>query len=172
MAVKIEIKERSSMSTTNIQIASQQKLLQHLAVERVSRQWVDFLAIFSGELAAQVSKAEYRELLLKMGAKFATLHPLPNCIELNDIQLSANALWAGLQWGYVQFIDDGQNLQIAHHACPLTDGLQLDVGVAGGFLQGVYLTWIRAAGAPVSLNLRQLPSDEVPMLMLFELSRD
>ena len=170
MSVRIEIRERLPMSTTTTQQAPQPELLQYLAVERVSRQWADFLSIFSGELAAQLTDTEYRELLVRMGGKFATLNPLPVCAELSDIQVAANALWAGLQWGYAQFADHGQNLQIIHHACPLPAGLQLNADVAGGFLQGVYLTWIRAAGAPVSLSLRQLPADGQPMQMMFELS--
>lgn len=170
MSVKIGRRERSSMSTTITQQASQPELLQYLAVERVSRQWSGFLSIFSGELAAQLTDAEYRELLTRMGGKFAALNPLPACAELSDIQAAANAFWAGMQWGYVQFADQGQNLQIVHHACPLPAGLQLDADVAGGFLQGVYLTWIRAAGAPVSLSLHQLPAGGQPMQMIFELS--
>jgi hypothetical protein len=59
---------------------------------------------------------------------------------------------------------------VLHHACPLPAALQLDAAVAGGFLEGVYGTWLSAAGAPNDLQLQQKPCGERPMCMAFELA--
>ena len=157
------------MSNTTIE-AEQSELLQYLANERVSKQWSGFLSVLSGELAAQLNPAEYRALLVRLGHKFSQEHPLPTCATLTDVQAAANTLWAGMQWGYARFTDNGQNLVITHHACPLTAGLGLDGDVAGGFLEGVYSAWVHGAGAPASLTLRQLESNGSRLLMTFELS--
>lgn len=61
-------------------------------------------------------------------------------------------------------------IEIVHRACPLPAALQLDAEVAGGFLEGVYGVWLKAAGAPDELVLEQVEGPQLPMYMAFVLS--
>jgi hypothetical protein len=146
------------------------ELLQHLALERISPQWADFLEILSGELGSQLSDVEYRAFLFRMGEKFAQANPIESCATLDDLEAAINRIWRRMSWGYVGFSDQGESMVVAHRACPLSAGLQVDADVAAGFMQGVYSVWLREAGAAPELSLYALASDGQPMLMAFELS--
>lgn len=145
-------------------------LLRHLALERISSQWAGFLGVLSEELQAQLSELEYRALLVRLGGRFAQTFELPACASLGDIQDAANKVWSQFQWGFATFSETGLQLQISHHACPLPAALQVDASLAGGFMEGVYATWLMAAGSPEELQLTQLPDSEQPMHMAFRLA--
>lgn len=145
-------------------------LLQHLALERIAPQWAGFLGVLSDEFQAQLTAAEFRSLLARLGVRFAQVFELPICNSLEEIEAAINKYWSQFQWGYVVFSDVGRQLQVAHHACPLPAAMQIDADLAGGFLEGAYATWLRAAGSPAELELKQLPTAGIPMYMVFELS--
>lgn len=145
-------------------------LLRHLALERVSPQWAVFLDLLSAELQAQLTAAEYRQLLRRLGSRFAETVPLGPCADLAELAGEANRVWRRMQWGFVAMLDVGQSLRVTHRASPLPAALQLDADVAGGFLEGVYATWLSAAGSPQTLTLSQVEGSGAPMEMVFELS--
>lgn len=126
--------------------------------------------MLSEELQAQLSESEYRALLVRLGGRFAQTFELPSCASLTDIQDAANKVWSQFQWGYVVFSEVGLQLQISHHACPLPAALQVDSDLAAGFMEGVYATWLLAAGSPQELQLTQLPDSGLPMHMAFRLA--
>lgn len=145
------------------------ELLQHLALERVSPQWAHFLEGLGEELGGQLSDEELRHLLFRLGSRFAEKQPLGACTDLAEVESAANRVWRGMRWGYVVLSDLGQCLRVVHRACPLPAALQIDTDVAAGYLEGAYGVWLRAAGAPEQLVLRQQASTGVPMQMVFEL---
>lgn len=144
-------------------------LLRFLALERVSSQWSGFLSVLSTALSEQLSAAEYRHFLSRLGERFAAEHPLPSVEGLDALEQAINAVWLPMRWGYAQLADQGGSLVVVHRACPLTAALQADADVVGGFLEGVYRVWLSAAGAPPELSLSQMPDDGVPMHLAFEL---
>jgi hypothetical protein len=158
------------MTLSSTQAPDSVDLLRHLALERISSQWAGFLGVLSEELQAQLSEGEYRALLVRLGGRFAQTYELPACGSLSDIEAAANKVWSQCQWGFVVFSEVGRQLQIAHHACPLPAALQVDSDLAAGFMEGVYATWLLAAGSPDELQLSQLPDGGQPMLMVFKLS--
>lgn len=151
-------------------LSDQSDLLRSLALERISPQWADFLVLLSEALGAQLEPAEYRELLVRLGQGFANQNPLPPCLGLVELSAAMNAVWRRMQWGVASVSDQEVELEVVHRACPLPAALQLDAEVAGGFLEGVYGVWLRAAGAPEELELVQVEGPELPMYMAFALS--
>jgi hypothetical protein len=145
-------------------------LLRHLALERVSPQWAVFLELLSAELQAQLTSAEYRHLLRRLGSRFAETVPLGPCADLAGLADEANRVWQRMQWGYVAMVDLGQSLRITHRASPLSAALQLDADVSGGFLEGAYAAWLSGAGSPGELTLAQIDGSGAPMELVFELS--
>lgn len=153
----------------NDTLSDQTELLRSLALERISPQWADFLGLLSDALGAQLESAEYRQLLVGLGERFAGQNPLPACTGLEELAEAMNAVWKRMRWGYVGLSDQRVQLELVHRACPLPAALQLDADVAGGFLEGVYGVWLKAAGAPADLALMQLQGEELPMHMAFAL---
>lgn len=158
------------MSDMTIDQTDQTDLLRSLALERISPQWADFLGLLSEALSAQLEPAEYRQLLVRLGEGFARQHPLPACEGLSQLSDAMNVVWQRMQWGYASVSDQGPQLAVVHRACPLPAALQLDTEVAGGFLEGVYGSWLKAAGAPDELTLTQVVGPPLPMHMAFALS--
>ena len=146
------------------------ELLQHLALERVSPQWAVFLSLLGSELSAQLSPDELRQLLVSLGGRFAEANPLRPCADLAALQDAFNQVWAPMRWGYSTVSEQGRQLSVRHRACPLPAALQLDAEVVGSYLEGVYAVWLKAAGAPSELVLRQQPTSGLPMCMVFTLS--
>lgn len=144
-------------------------LMRYLALERVSAQWAGFLLVLSEALAEQLSPPEYRHFLLRLGERFAGEHPLAPVEGLDALEQVINAVWQPMAWGYVNLTDQGGSLLVVHRACPLPAALQAGAEVVGGFLEGVYGAWLKAAGAPPELQLSQLPDSGAPMHMAFEL---
>ena len=158
------------MSDMTIDPTDQADLLRSLALERISPQWAGFLGLLSEALSAQLEPGEYRQFLFRLGEEFASQHPLPACAGLNQLTDAMNAVWSRMCWGYAAVSDQGQRLEVVHRACPLPAALQLDAEVAGGFLEGVYSVWLKAAGASDELVLTQTVGSHLPMHMAFALS--
>lgn len=160
----------STMSDMTLDPTDQTELLRSLALERISPQWADFLGLMSEALGAQLEPAEYREFLVRLGEGFANQNPLPVCVGLEQLTGAMNAVWQRMRWGYAAVSDQDVEIEIVHRACPLPAALQLDAEVAGGFLEGVYGVWLKAAGAPDELVLEQVEGPQLPMYMAFVLS--
>lgn len=158
------------MSDMTFDPTDQTDLLRSLALERISPQWADFLGLLSEALSAQLEPVKYRQLLVRLGEGFARQHPLPDCVGLSQLSDAMNVVWQRMQWGYASVSDQGQQLAVVHRACPLPAALQLGAEVAGGFLEGVYGIWLKAAGAPDELSLTQVAGPPLPMYMAFALS--
>ena len=89
---------------------------------------------------------------------------------MDQLTEAINAVWHRMRWGYASVSDQDIEIEVVHRACPLPAALQLDAEVAGGFLEGVYGVWLKAAGAPDELVLEQVEGPHLPMYMSFVLS--
>lgn len=145
-------------------------LLQHLALERIAPQWATFLSLLGNELASQLTPEELRQLLVRLGSRFAETNPLGPCEDVPALQNAFNRVWGPMQWGYATVSDLGQHLAVTHRACPLPAALQWDAELVGGYLEGAYGVWLHAAGAPAELVLKQQAASGLPMHMVFELT--
>ena len=155
------------------QIASPESAadMTYLLGERVSVQWFGFLQAFSAEMNSQLSTEEYRELLRNMGQRFAALTAVGTKETVEELEVAINAQWSGLRWGYARLSDSGAQLSIQHHYSPLPEALGVDHAVAGGFLEGVYEHWFRAAGADDMLSVRQTVEDSTATVATFLFGR-
>lgn len=119
-------------------------LLQH----QCAPQWRSFLHAMGAEFRDALQRDELRELMHRIGMKFAVQHPLPACETLTSLQEEMAAFWRPIGWGWVSLTQDSMRLSIHHHCAPLASAFGADHGEwTHGFLQGVYQQWFDAAGA-------------------------
>lgn len=158
------------MQFTETEISETNNLLTYFASERISPQWSAFLLLLGDELTGQLTSEELRHLLTRLGSRFAETHPLGICSNVAALEDALNRLWEGMRWGHVSLSDQDQFLTVSHQACPLPMAMHLDPQVAGGYLEGAYSVWLRAAGAPTELVLKQKSVDDRRMTLVFELT--
>lgn len=130
--------------------------LNFLLSERVSKRWACFLLSFSVEMQSQLSSIEYRNLLRSMGMKMAEQLPIGENDTVESLQENINKQLKNIQWGYVKLVDTGAVLSIHHYLNPLSEMLNVDSEISGGFLEGVYEKWFRSTGASEELSVRQV----------------
>lgn len=118
-----------------------------LLEQHLSPQWRGLLRALAAEFESQLSRDELRQLMYRVGARFAAEHVVPPCESAAALGEALNAHWALIQWGYVELTDKGDHLRIVHYGAPLVafGGDALDWTPA--FLQGSYQTWLDAMGA-------------------------
>ncbi|MBN3788761.1 cellulose biosynthesis protein BcsD [Burkholderia sp. Ac-20353] len=136
-----------------------QGILEHLLEHRVSPQWRGFLEALANEFADQLDHDELRQLMARVGARFAAAHPLPHCESTNDLASALNAQWREVQWGYVELADERDFLRITHYAAPLRAFGDGALAWSPAFLQGAYQTWFDSLGA-AGLRVAQEASPE------------
>ncbi|KWN65867.1 cellulose biosynthesis protein BcsD [Burkholderia ubonensis] len=122
-------------------------VLDALHDQHLSPQWLGLLRALAAEFESQLSHAELRQLMARVGQRFAADHPVPACASLPDLVEHLNAQWAAIQWGGVALTDERDFVRITHYGAPLRSfGTQAHAWAAA-FLQGCYQTWFDAAGA-------------------------
>ena len=132
-------------------------LLDHYRAQACSRQWRGFLQAMADEFADALPDAELARLMARMGERFALAHPLVPADDLMGMQDACNRVWRELEWGSAQFSEAPEAVTIAHLGAPLVALLGGEAAWAGGFLEGVYRGWFRAAGMLPGLDVQQLP---------------
>lgn len=134
------------MSSTHDSLSDE--TAQHLSQLQCSRQWRGFLQAMASEFKQALSSDELRELMFRVGQRFALAHPLTPCTTLSDLQLHMSQVWRDADWGWVTLVQQKEQLDILHHCAPLLSGMgQSNVDWSLGFLQGTYQQWFDAAGA-------------------------
>ncbi|RFU44916.1 cellulose biosynthesis protein BcsD [Paraburkholderia sp. DHOC27] len=121
--------------------------LEYLLDRQISRQWRGLLTALAEEFATQISEDELRQLMFRVGCRFATAHGLPPCASTADLAHALNARWEEADWGYVELTDEPEYLRIAHSFAPLHAFGFASLGWTPAFLQGAYQTWLSALGA-------------------------
>jgi hypothetical protein len=121
--------------------------LDYLLQRQISPQWRGLLTALAEEFEAQIGQGELRQLMFRVGCRFAAAHPLPPCGSTADLALALNARWQEADWGYVELVDEADYLRIAHSCAPLQAFGSAALNWTPAFLEGVYQTWLSALGA-------------------------
>ncbi len=127
---------------------------------QTSRHWRALLAATASEITSQGSTVELRSMMVRIGYRFASHTTMPDGETLDDYEKFMCAVWADMDWGWVELRDSGDALHITHHSS--TNGL-LSNGVfnktseewVSGFLEGVYQQWVSRMGAGEKLRVKQ-----------------
>jgi len=118
-----------------------------LLEQHLSPQWRGMLRALAAEFEAQLDRDELRQLMFRIGARFAAEHPLPACESTAELSDALNARWAPIQWGCVELADAGEYLRIIHYGAPLQAFGGEALAWTPAFLQGAYQAWLDAMGA-------------------------
>lgn len=130
---------------------------QHLSQLQCSRQWRGFLQALASEFTQALSTEELRELMFRVGERFACAHLLGPCATLSDLQQRMTDVWCNADWGSVTLVQHEKQLSILHHCTPLLASMgKSNIDWSLGFLQGAYQQWFDTAGAG---SLRVAPGE-------------
>ena len=121
--------------------------LDYLLQRQISPQWRGLLTALAEEFEAQIGQGELRQLMYRVGCRFAAAHPLPPCASTADLADALNARWQEADWGYVELVDEADYLRISHSCAPLQAFGSTALAWTPAFLEGVYQTWLSALGA-------------------------
>ncbi|SDG25430.1 cellulose biosynthesis protein BcsD [Paraburkholderia phenazinium] len=122
-------------------------ILDYLLQRQISPQWRGLLTALAEEFETQIGQGELRQLMYRVGCRFAAAAPLPPCSSTADLADALNACWQETEWGYVELSDEPEYLRIAHSCAPLLGFGAAALSWTPAFLEGVYQTWLSALGA-------------------------
>lgn len=144
--------------------------LDYLLQRQISPQWRGLLTALAEEFEAQIGQGELRQLMYRVGCRFAAAHPLPACGSTADLAHALNARWQEAEWGYVELADEAQYLRIVHSCAPLQAFGVTALGWTPAFLEGVYQTWLSSLGAE-GLSVAQASAFDENASIEFRLGR-
>lgn len=113
-----------------------------------SVQWQGFLQLLGREWLAAAEPQALRVQMRARGRAWALHQALPVVTGLLELEQAMNDVWCRQQGGWVRLFETPQALVLRHGASPLADAF--GAGSAAwvvGWLEGVYQTWLEAAGA-------------------------
>jgi hypothetical protein len=145
-------------------------ILSYLLERQISAQWRGLLTALAEEFEAQIGQDELRQLMYRVGCRFATAHELPACASTADLADALNARWQEADWGYVELSDEPEYLRIAHSCAPLQAFGSAALSWTPAFLEGVYQTWLSALGAD-GLSVAQVSEFDERATLEFRLGR-
>ncbi|MFM0506902.1 cellulose biosynthesis protein BcsD [Paraburkholderia sp. RL17-373-BIF-A] len=122
-------------------------ILDYLLERQISPQWRGMLTALANEFEAQIGRDELRQLMHRVGSRFAAAHPLPACDSTAELARTLNLYWHEMDWGYVELADEPESLRIVHYCAPLQAFGGTALAWTPAFLEGVYQTWLSALGA-------------------------
>ena len=94
-------------------------ILDYLLERQISPQWRGMLTALATEFEAQIGRDELRQLMHRVGCRFAAAHPLPACGSTAELAQTLNLYWQDMDWGYVELSDEAEYLRIVHYCAPL-----------------------------------------------------
>jgi len=113
----------------------------------LSPQWCGVLQALAAEFSAQLNRDELRQMMFKVGVRFATARPITASASIAELADAINTCWAAMQWGQVHIADESNHLSITHYGAPLRAFGADAMTWAPAFLQGCYQSWLDAMGA-------------------------
>lgn len=133
---------------------------QYLEDVQCSKQWQGFLAALAAELEAQAAEDELRALMKRVGFRVVSDWPAFECGSLEELQSAVNAIWRDMDWGWVEMLDKGDHIKLAHHAAPLR-AVFGDAALpwVSAVLEGVYGELFSRMGADDALAMQRLPAE-------------
>jgi hypothetical protein len=129
-------------------------IFDYLFENQMSRQWRGVLAALADEFEAQIGRTELRQLMHRVGGRFADAHPLVPCRSTAELADALNTLWRDTDWGFVEMSDERDYLRIVHYCAPLPAFGENALAWTPAFLEGAYERWLSALGAQ-GLSLKQ-----------------
>jgi hypothetical protein len=145
-------------------------IFDYLLQRQISPQWRGLLTALAEEFEAQIGQDELRQLMYRVGCRFAAASPLPPCNSSADLADALNARWQEAEWGYVELSDEPEYLRIAHSCAPLLAFGATALNWTPAFLEGVYQTWLSALGAE-GLSVAQASEFDEHATIEFRLGR-
>ncbi|CAB3751972.1 cellulose biosynthesis protein BcsD [Paraburkholderia humisilvae] len=122
-------------------------LLDYYTRHHASTQWRAFLTALAEEFETQLETAQLRELMARIGVRFADAHPAGACATLDDLTSFFNNTWSSLDWGFVNLVEQDDYLAIEHFGAPLGAFGEAAGTWAPAFLEGAYRHWLQGLGA-------------------------
>jgi hypothetical protein len=119
----------------------------YLLDRQISPQWRGPLTALAAEFESQISTEELRQLMHKIGSRFAAATPLAPCESTADLADALNVRWNESQWGYVELDDESHYLRIVHYCAPLAAFGKEALKWTPAFLEGAYQAWLGTLGA-------------------------
>ncbi|KQO17107.1 cellulose synthase [Acidovorax sp. Leaf78] len=134
-------------------------------------QWRGFLQALTDEFASSLSPEDLHALMFRVGTRFAAANPLAPAATLEELQRSMTAMWERIDWGWVQLSQESARLNIQHSLSPVSAAFGVNhVQWSGGFLEGVYQSWLEQAGSG-SLRVVQVAPADAWGCVQFQLAR-
>lgn len=122
-------------------------VVDYLLDRQIAPQWRGVLTALAAEFETQLGPEELRQLMNRVGSRFALAHELPPCASTSELSEAFNASWRETDWGFVELSDEAEYLRIVHYCAPLQAFGNDALTWTPAFLQGVYQTWLAALGA-------------------------
>jgi hypothetical protein len=138
-------------------------LLDYYTRHQASAQWRGFLTALADEFETQLGTAQLRQLMARIGVKFAGSHPAGACATLDELAAFFNTTWSSLDWGFVNLVERDEYLSIQHYCAPLAAFGAAAEAWTPAFLEGAYQHWLSELGAG-SLVLQQVETGELRTL--------
>ncbi len=141
---------------------------QYFRSQQVSMQWSPVLFALARELESSAEKDQLRLMIKAVGIRFANsmLDQLSDLETLTDLNDALNDLWGRIQWGWVQFQEAADCIEIAHQFAPLAEAFgdqSLDWSV--GLLEGFYETVFNHFGSSASLKAKCISTGDQGQLI-------
>ncbi|KND57984.1 hypothetical protein BVER_00290 [Candidatus Burkholderia verschuerenii] len=122
-------------------------IFDYLLDRQISRQWRGLLAALAEEFETQIGRVELRQLMHRVGQRFADAQSLPVCNSTAELADALNTLWHDTDWGFVELSDERDYLSIVHYCAPLPAFGERALAWTPAFLEGAYQHWLSALGA-------------------------
>lgn len=141
--------------------------------QQCSVQWRSFLEAFSTEFAAKGEVKDLRAFMHQLGRTMASGFDVNDGSSLQALEVCMNRVWSGINWGWVELVEEADALVVAHHAAPL----KVAFGVSAlnwtpALLEGMYAQWFESLGMDKSLRLTQRDGVfEEGQLFVFDLKK-
>lgn len=146
----------------------------YFLAQQVSPQWSLVLAALGEVLVESATERELHELFRETGIRMAAriTDGLPEVGTLAELEGVLNEGWFARRWGWVEFEERSNSVEISHHAAPLAavfgePALSWSCGLLEGFYEGLFGT----LGAGKALSVRAESSDAAGLLLRFRFSR-
>jgi hypothetical protein len=127
--------------------------------QQVSLQWLPLLRSMATEMAKHSEVDDLHRLFFKVGQRWAsdTGDFFQSANSLEQLEECVNDFWVRINWGWVEFTDMDDHIDIAHQATPLAeafgdDALPWSIGLLEGFYQSLFHT----LGASEALVVRSV----------------
>jgi hypothetical protein len=136
--------------------------LRYYAQQQCSRQWVHLMAAMFAEFEERVDQGEAELFLETLGVRMAQSLPLRRCDSLEELEDDINAVFEGIDWGWVRIAETGRFIEIVHGAYPLVPQDESRRNWLVPVLEGIYTEWLTDQGGDASFSARVVGGPRAP----------